>query len=464
MQVSFERVEPCVLVANVQVESKQVKSAYNEFVNKYRKTLKMPGFRPGKVPTSVILQHYRTSIEAEVSNSIVEASLKDMYKKSYNDPDYNLMQFTSGQPEIVEISNVNQDTDLSFKIKFNVLPEVELKDLKDVNVTLYSVDQNSYDAYFNDYVELLRYQHSEFNDVEDGVVEENTKIVIDFEGKVDGVAFAGGSAKDHNIYVNGDGGMIPGFVSQIKGHKVGETFDINVVFPEEYHEDSLKGKPAVFTITVKKVSVANLLSDEELCKELKVESLDKLKKEEENHYKNRCKMQVDNLNLANIKSTLGNLYSDIEVPQSRIDEQYSYMASDYLNKYGGFNLKPEDKKKILATVVENLRKQVAEGDVIKSIIDEYILTLYSEQLNVKAAIEEQFEPKLSVAIKEIVDEADNEEITEERVRKNSNIMTSLSYSINNEILCDLFKERLNVTWESMTYKDILGQHLLYLSI
>jgi trigger factor len=231
------------------------------------KTMQMPGFRPGKVPMSMVRKRYGEAVAAE----ILEAAVNDASGKLLTDRNLR----PAMQPKL-EITKPGRETDLEFTVEMEILPEVALPDVSDI--TLSKPVAAVSDEAIAESLKRISEQRQVFKPVEDArpaVAGEQLKV--DFIGRIDGEAFAGGTASDVDLIVAGPG-FIPGFTEQLEGVSVGDTKTIQVTFPEEYGAKELAGKQAEFEVTVKGLAVAEIPAiDDELAKTAGAESLEDLK-------------------------------------------------------------------------------------------------------------------------------------------------------------------------------------------
>lgn len=231
------------------------------------KTIQMPGFRPGKVPMSMVRKRYGDAVAAE----ILEAAVNDASDRLLSERGLR----PAMQPKL-EITKPGQDSDLEFTVQMEVLPDVALPDVSDI--TLQKPVATVTDEAVAKSLANIAEQRKSYKPIEEArpaVAGEQMKV--DFIGRIDGVPFDGGTASDVDVIVAGPG-FIPGFTEQLEGLSAGETRTIKVNFPEDYGAKELAGKEAEFEITAKSLAVAEVPAiDDELAKAMGVESADDLK-------------------------------------------------------------------------------------------------------------------------------------------------------------------------------------------
>lgn len=229
------------------------------------KTLRLPGFRPGKVPASLVKQRYSASVNAE------------LLEKTVNDATGRLMEDNNlrpaSQPQVNLVSAPDSEGDLEFKVEVEVLPDIDIPDLTGISLTRLSakVDSSVVDKAL---AELARHNRTFETVEEDRLSTEGDVVNVDFVGKIDGEAFDGGTANDVNVEIGGEG-FIPGFAEQIEGLKPGEEKVITVTFPSDYQAIELAGKEATFDIKVNALKKPlDPAIDDELAKKAGLESLE----------------------------------------------------------------------------------------------------------------------------------------------------------------------------------------------
>ncbi len=216
-------------------------------LRKLARTVKMDGFRPGKVPMNVVAQRYGYSVHYEVMNDKVGQA----FATAANEAELRV----AGQPRITE-SQTSPEGQMAFDAVFEVFPEVKLGDLATAEVEKVTAEVT--DTAIDKTVEILRKQRRTFAlRAKDAPAQDTDRVVVDFEGKIDGEPFAGGKAEDYQFIV-GDGQMLKEFEEAVRGMKLGESKTFPLAFPADYHGQDVAGKIADFMVTVKKIEAANL--------------------------------------------------------------------------------------------------------------------------------------------------------------------------------------------------------------
>ena len=224
-----------------------IQSEVDSRLKKIARTVKMDGFRPGKVPMNVVAQRYGYSVQYEVMNDKVG----EAFAVAANEAKLRV----AGQPRITEKES-SPEGELAFDAVFEVYPEVQIADLAAAEVEKISADVS--DEAIDKTLDILRKQRRTFAlRPADGKAEDSDRVTVDFEGKIDGETFQGGKAEDFQFLV-GEGQMLKAFEEAVRGMKSGESKTFPLAFPADYHGKDVAGKEADFMVTVKKIESARL--------------------------------------------------------------------------------------------------------------------------------------------------------------------------------------------------------------
>lgn len=223
--------------------------AEQEAYKKNVKSMNIPGFRKGKAPLHVIKTFYGKDVFFE---DAINACIPEAFEAAVKEAELDIV----GNPKFDLVSN---DGDVVLKAEGYVKPEVSIDGYKGIEVEKKVAEVTDEDV--NAELDKVRDRNARFIQESDSAVASGDTVTIDFEGFVDGVAFDGGKGSDHELKI-GSGSFIPGFEDQIVGHKIGDEFDVNVTFPEEYHAKDLAGKAAVFKCSVKSMKQLPEADDE----------------------------------------------------------------------------------------------------------------------------------------------------------------------------------------------------------
>jgi len=268
MQVTETKAEGLIREYNVVVTADAIEEKVSARLAEISKTVRIPGFRPGKVPATMLRQKYGQSVMGEV----LEGAVNETSQKVIGDKELRPV----AQPKI-EITKFEKDSDLEFSMSLEVFPEIEIMDFKTVSLERLKV------AIKDEEVQETLDKIAESNKASEPAKSKAKKVqkgniaVIDFVGSVDGVEFEGGKGENFKLEI-GSGTFIPGFEDQLVGLKAGEEKDVEVKFPDEYGAENLAGKDAVFKCTVNEIhtTVPAEINDD-LAKKLGMDTLEDLK-------------------------------------------------------------------------------------------------------------------------------------------------------------------------------------------
>lgn len=246
----------------------------------------VPGFRPGKVPVSLLKSRYGDSVRGE----ILEQTVQDSWQKAIADKGLR----PAMEPKI-EIVKFEEGTDLEYKLAVELLPDIEPADFSKISLERLVVKLS--DEEIDKAVERLAEQHTQFEPVKDDrAAADGDQVVIDFIGRVDGEEFAGGTANDFVLHL-GTSTFVPGFEEQMVGAEAGSTREVKVNMPDDYSSEALRGKEIVFNVTVKEVREAQpSVVDDALAKTMGAENVAALKAtirdQMEREYAQLCRLRL----------------------------------------------------------------------------------------------------------------------------------------------------------------------------
>ncbi|MCE0488925.1 trigger factor [Pantoea sp. Mb-10] len=373
MTVSVETTQGLGRRISITVPADQIESAVKKELVEVAKKVRIDGFRKGKVPAHIINQRYGASVRQDVLGELMTRNFVDAIIKEKINP--------AGAPNYVP-GEYKEGEDFTYAVEFEVYPEVELKGLDGIEVEKPVVEVT--DADVDAMLETLQKQQATWKETDAAATAED-RATIDFSGSVDGEEFEGGKASDF-VLAMGQGRMIPGFEDGIVGKKAGETFTIDVKFPDDYHAENLKGKDAKFEIVLKKVETRELPElTEEFIKRfgvedgsvagLRAEVRKNMERELKGAIRNRVKSQaIDGLVNAN----------EIDVPAALIDSEIDVLRRQAAQRFGG------NEKQALELPRELFEEQAKRRVVVGLLLGEVIRIneLKADEARVNALIEE----------------------------------------------------------------------------
>ena len=247
MAVTVETLEKLERKMTLTLPVGTIQSEVESRLKRLARTVKMDGFRPGKVPMNVVTQRYGYSVHYEVMNDKVG----EAFSNAANEAKLRV----AGQPRITESSSAPAG-EMAFDAVFEVFPEVKIADLGSAEVERLASEVT--DGAIDKTLDILRKQRRTFSQrAHDAAAQDGDRVMVDFEGKVDGEPFQGGKADDFQFIV-GDGQMLKEFELAVHGMKIGESKTFQMPFPADYHGKEVAGKTADFMVTVKKIEAAHL--------------------------------------------------------------------------------------------------------------------------------------------------------------------------------------------------------------
>ncbi|PAW37423.1 trigger factor [Pantoea vagans] len=373
MQVSVETTQGLGRRITITVAADSIESAVKKELVDVARKVRMDGFRKGKVPMNIVAQRYGASVRQDVLGELMTRNFVDAIIKEKINP--------AGAPNYVP-GEYKEGQDFTYSVEFEVYPEVELKGLENIEVEKPVVEVT--DADVDTMLDTLRKQQANWIE-SDATAGPEDRATIDFNGSVDGEEFEGGKATDF-VLAMGQGRMIPGFEEGVVGHKAGETFTIDVKFPDDYHAETLKGKDAKFEIVLKKVETRELPElTEEFIKRfgvedgsvagLRTEVRKNMDRELKGAIRNRIKTQaIDGLVEAN----------EIDVPAALVDSEIDVLRRQAAQRFGG------NEQQALELPRELFEEQAKRRVVVGLLLGEVIRTheLKADEARVNTMIEE----------------------------------------------------------------------------
>lgn len=379
MSLQVEKLEKNMAKLTIEVSAEEVEKAIEKAYQKQKSRISVPGFRKGKVPRKMVEKMYGVGVfyEDAVNDMIptaYEAAVKESELEIVSQPKIDVVQIEAGKEFI-------------FTAEVAVKPEVELGEYKGVEVPKSDVSVSDEEIMAEIYKE--REQNSRIITVDDRAVEDGDMTVIDFEGFVDGVAFEGGKGTDYPLTI-GSHSFIDTFEEQLIGKNIGEEVDVNVTFPEEYHAEELKGKPALFKVTVKEIKKKEL---PELDNDF-VEDVSEFSTVDE--YKASIKTKIeekkaDEAKSAKEEATIEKIIegAKMEIPDAMVDSQVRQMAEDFARRISAQGLTIDQyfqytgltSDKLLEQMRPQALKRIQSRLVLEAVADKENFEVTDEDVN-----------------------------------------------------------------------------------
>ena len=431
MQVSVETTQGLERRLTISVPAEKVDVEVKNRLRQISKTQRINGFRPGKVPPSVIQKRYGKSVRQEVAGEIMQRNFVDAIVAEKINP--------AGRPSFVAKSNEDGKA-LEFEATFEVYPEVVLKDLDKIAIERPQVDVT--DADLDEMFVTLQKQHQTWKENK-RKTKKGDKLTLDFTGRVDGEEFEGGKAEAFELEL-GAGRMIPGFEKEVTGMKVGEEKTIKVTFPEDYHAENLKGKDAEFDIVIHKTEGPELPQiDEEFAKlfgieeggveALRVEVSKNMARELTQAVKAKVKTQViDGLLAAH----------EVDLPSALVTQEVDVLRQQAMQRFQG-KMDPKNLPELPAEMfTEQAERRVKIGLLLGEVIKINELKVDETKVNelIASAASAYEDPK------EVI----------EYYANNKELMQQMQNVALEEQAVELLVEKANVTDKKASFNEIMN--------
>ncbi|KOA68412.1 MULTISPECIES: trigger factor [Pantoea] len=430
MQVSVETTQGLGRRITITVAADSIESAVKKELVDVARKVRIDGFRKGKVPMNIVAQRYGASVRQDVLGELMTRNFVDAIIKEKINP--------AGAPNYVP-GEYKEGQDFTYAVEFEVYPEVELKGLENIEVEKPVVEVT--DADVDTMLDTLRKQQANWIE-SDAAAGPEDRATIDFNGSVNGEEFEGGKASDF-VLAMGQGRMIPGFEEGVVGHKAGETFTIDVKFPDDYHAENLKGKDAKFEIVLKKVETRELPElTEEFIKRfgvedgsvagLRTEVRKNMDRELKGAIRNRIKTQaIDGLVEAN----------EIDVPAALVDSEIDVLRRQAAQRFGG------NEQQALELPRELFEEQAKRRVVVGLLLGEVIRT---HELKADEA-------RVSTMIEEMASAYEDPQEVIEFYSKNNELMNNMRNVALEEQAVEAVLAKAKVTEKETNFQDLMNQ-------
>ena len=433
MSVTLETLENLERKVTLSLPWSSINAECDKRLKQTARKARIDGFRPGKAPLSMIQSMYGASIQNDVMNELAQ--------KVFFDTAVAEGWKIAGMPRLEGVEGQDDKENFLFSGVFEVFPEVKVGDLSGQEVE--KVTASVGDAEVEKTIDILRQQRTRFNHTE-RASKDGDRVIIDFAGKIDGEAFAGGSAENY-AFVLGQGQMLPEFEAGVNGLKEGESKDVEVNFPEDYHGKEVAGKTAVFTITVRNVAEPVLPEvDEVFAKALGIAdgNIETMRAEVKKNVEREVKRRVDSQNKeAAMEALLA--VSELQVPNALIDEEAARLAAEMKQNF--INQGMADAKNLdlpLDMFKEQAERRVKLGLILAEVVQANGLEPSKEQIDaVIADFAESYE--------------DPQEVINWYHADNSRLQgpTSLAVEAN---VTDFVLGKAKVTEKALSFDEVMG--------
>lgn len=377
MSVQVEKLEKSMAKLTITVEAAKFDAAVDSAYQKNKGKIALPGFRKGKAPRAMIEKMYGTGVFFEdAANELIPEAYETAAKESEIE--------IVAQPEI-EVTQMDKGTDFIFTATVAIKPEVTLGDYKGIEVEKKEAEVSEEEITAE--IDKAREANSRLITIEDRATEDGDTVIIDFDGYVDGKQFEGGYAEDYTL-VLGSHSFIDNFEDQLVGKNLGEDVEVNVTFPEEYHVDELKGKPALFKVKIKEIQKKELpeldddfaqdVSDFDTLDEYKADVEKKILENKENQIKREQEDQI-------IEKIIEN--AQMEIPQQMIAAQTRQMTQEFAQRLQSQGLSLEQYMQFTGLTPQKMMEDL-EPQALKRIQSRLVLEAVVAAENIEASDEE----------------------------------------------------------------------------
>lgn len=411
MSYTVENLEKSMAKITITVSAEAFEEAMVKSYNKNKKNISIQGFRKGKAPRKMVEKLYGPEVFYEDAANF---AIPDAYEEAAKESGLEIVS----RPEI-DVVDIGKGKEFVFTATVAVKPEVTLGEYKGIEVEKKVVKVVAADV--DAEIDKVREQNSRMITVDDRGIKKDDTAVIDFEGFVDGEPFQGGKGEDYPLVI-GSHSFIDTFEDQLIGKKTGDEVEVNVTFPEEYHEASLKGKPALFKVTVKEIKKKELpkLDDEFASEVSEFETLKEykasVKKTLTERKKEEAKREKEN---AVVEKVVENI--TVEIPEPMIEEQTQQMIQEFAGRLSGQGLSFEQYMQMTGMTPDALMGQM-KPEAEKRIRTRLALEAIVKEEKIKATakdIDKEIENMASMyqmevdKVKEMIGDREKEQIAED---------------------------------------------------
>ena len=431
MQVSVETTNGLERKITVAIEEERISTVVDGRLQDMTKTVKVKGFRKGKVPLKIVKQQYEQQVRQEVVGDVLQSTLYEAIGQEKLSP--------AGQPRIDSIKS-DPGQGMEYSALFEVYPEVKLGDLSKQTVEKQVAEIT--DADVEEMLETVRAQHKEWVPVE-RVAKEGDQLNINFKGMIDGETFPGGEANDMAIEL-GSGRMIKGFEEGLIGAKAGDDVTLSVTFPDDYHAKELAGKPAQFETHVNKVEEAILPElNDDFAKKLGIKdaSLENMHKEIKASMQQELDQRLNTQVKSSVMDALINAH-DFDVPASLVSEESETIKNNMLENLKQQGMQDQGMQLDASMFADQAIRRVKLGLIMSEIVKSE--KIEADEERVKKKVEDIAAPYEQP--QQVIDwyMGDKQRLAEVRAL------------VTEEQIVDWAMEKAKVVDKSVTFKEIMN--------
>ncbi len=392
MKAVLEKRENNKVSFNVELEYDKFEENLQKAYLKNRGKFSIPGFRKGKVPRKILEMNYGEDL-------FYEDAINLILPEEYDSAIVELGLEPVDTPE-VDIDEIEKDKPILIKFQVDVKPEIKLGDYKSIEIE--KVEYNVTDEILDNEIKKVQDANGRLVDAADRSVQDGDHLIIDFEGSVDGVLFPGGTAQAQRLEI-GSNTFIPGFEEQLIGKNIGEEVQVKVTFPEDYHEETLMGKEAIFKVVIHEIKEKELPElDDEFAKDIsEFDTLEEykasVKANLEENFKRREKIELENKIIDEVVAM-----AEFEVPEGLINSQLETEVGefDYQLRSQGIDL--EQYLSMTGSTIEDIKEQLRPM-ALKRVTADLVLEAIAKEENIEVS-EEDIDKELNRMAKQYNEE------------------------------------------------------------
>ncbi len=332
--------------------AEQIEKSLSKAYKRFQKKAKIKGFRPGKAPLNLVQRLYREQARMEVMESLVQEAYSEALDENSISP--------IAAPEIENVSFPDDDTTLTFTATVEVLPEITIAAYDDIVLEKRSteIEESEIDAE----IEKLCQSMAQFKTIDERPTQEGDTLEIDFVGRLDGDEFEGGSAEGFSIEV-GSGQFIPDLERQLSGLELNQSYDLETVFPEDYHKEELAGKKTVFTVTVKSIKEKDVPElNDDLAVQVsggEMETVEALREKMSEYITSSKQDLVRNQNTSELLVALRKR-AEFELPECMLKEEKERALASATSRFTSQGIPPERAAELINDHREKIESEAAE--------------------------------------------------------------------------------------------------------
>ena len=432
MSAAVETLEKLERKVIVSLSWLDINEATDKELKKAQRRVKIDGFRPGKAPLKMVTQMYGAGIQNDVLNDLAQQA----FNKVAQEQNLRIAAVTKIEP----VEGEESADALKVAFTYETFPEIKIGDLSALNIEKVSAEVG--DKEVDDTVEILRKQRTRYNRVE-RAAQNGDRVIIDFEGKIDGEPFAGGSSKNYPFLL-GNGEMLPEFEAGVLGLKEGESKDVEVHFPEDYHGKDVAGKTAVFTITVHNVAEPILPEvDADFAKALGIADGDvaKMREEIKKNVAREVKRRVDARNTDAVMEALRKAHS-FDLPQVFVRDEAQRLADEMKQNFAQQGLDASNFDLPADMFTERAEQRVALGLLLPALVEEFKLQATDEQVKaIIADVADSYE--------------DPQEVMDWYFEDRSRLAGPTNLAVEANVV-DYVLGKANVTEKALSFEEVMG--------